>query len=80
MLYLDFSKAFDKVDHAILLHKLQNIGIRGQLLNWLTSFLTERVQKISVNTFLFYESTVISGVVLGPVLFLIMINDISMRM
>ena len=40
-IYLDFSKAFDKVDHAILLQKLQNIGIRGQLLNWLKSFLTE---------------------------------------
>ena len=62
VIYLVFSKAFDRVDHAILLHKLQNIGIRGQLLNWLKSFRTEGVQKVSVNTFLSYGSQSISRV------------------
>ena len=41
-MFLDFSKAFDKVDHNFLLHKLEHYGIRGQLLLWLTNFLSER--------------------------------------
>ena len=42
VLYLDFSKAFDKVDHQILLRKLENIGISGELYGWISEFLSDR--------------------------------------
>ena len=47
--YLDLAKAFDKVDHNIVLHKLSLLGVRGRLLDWIESFLTTRVQKVVVN-------------------------------
>ena len=46
---LDFSKAFDKVDHKILLSKIDSIGIQGPLLNWMSSFLTDRLQYVTVD-------------------------------
>ena len=48
IIYLDFAKAYDKVDHRILIHKLQNIGITGTLLGWITSWLTQRRQRVRV--------------------------------
>jgi len=81
VIYLDFAKAFDKVDHGIVLHKLRALGITGRLAIWIHSFLHERKQIISVNGTLSPESSVISGVpqgsVLGPILFIILINDIN---
>ena len=81
VVYLDFSKAFDRVDHTILIHKLKKYGISGKILKWIISFLTGRTQRVMVNTFLSKESEVLSGVpqgsVLGPLLFLIMIADID---
>ena len=80
-IYLDFAKAFDKVDHSILLKKLSLLGVRGKILKWITSFLTSRTQLVMVNGFLSDSAPVISGVpqgsVLGPLLFLVLISDID---
>lgn len=80
-IYLDFSKAFDKVDHTILLKKLSLIGIRGKMLTWIKSFLTSRTQKVMVNGLLSHPAPVPSGVPQGsmrdPLLFLVVIGDID---
>ncbi len=81
--YLDFAKAFDKVDHAILLKKLSLLGVRGKVLTWLNSFLTSRTQQVMVNGVLSHAAEVKSGVpqgsVLGPLLFLVLISDIDVN-
>ena len=81
MVYLDFSKAFDKVDHGILLHKLRAVGITGNICIWLFHFLTGRSHFVRLPGGISEDHTVLSGVpqgtVLGPLLFLIMISDID---
>ena len=81
ILILDFSKAFDTVAHRRLLQKLDHYGIRGSMLQWLASWLTNRKQQVVVDGEFSSEVKVTSGVpqgtVLGPLMFLIYVNNIG---
>ena len=80
-IYTDFTKAFDRVNHKILIKKLRDTGIWGKLLDWLTSYLTDRVQIVRILNFQSSEIKIPSGVPqgshLGPLLFNIYVNDIA---
>lgn len=81
VVYLDFSKAYDQLNHGIILHKLKAMGITGKLGVWMHSFLTHKTLAVAVNGHKSQQEQVVRGIpqgsVLSPLLFLVPMADIK---
>ena len=83
VIYTDFEKAFDKVPHKRLIYKLKQYGINNLTLNWIKAYLDNRKHRVRINNYYSDWKNVISGIpqgsILGPFLFIIYINDMSLE-
>ena len=81
VIYLDLAKGFVSVPHKRLIYKLSKYGITGNLLHWISNFLSQRRQYVRVNLALSEGKSVINGVpqrsILGPILFIFYTNDLQ---
>ena len=80
-IFLDLSKAFDTIDHNILLYKMNYYGFRGIVYHWFKSYLSNRKQYINIGPNKSDQQNIICGVpqgsILGPLLFILYVNDIT---
>lgn len=80
ILYTDFSKAFDKIDHSILIRKLMSLNFNPTIIRWIASYISDRIMRVKINNAMSepykMETGVPAGSILGPKVFLIYINEI----